>query len=275
MSKKSGVAASAGYVRPVAAPAPVSHRHPPSPSSRHSPTAATATATAPVGHRHSPTAPAPAGLSPGNLAARPHVPFRVRTPGTTPPHWAYVYVPPPFHPFPVYPQPLGSNYNGGRFRMTRAEKNAAAANRATKKAATGAHGHRGGVRTAKRRNLLNILGTKLQPCSLPSGKRTGFFRTGTCVTSPEDRGTHVICAIMTDAFLQFTRSRGNDLITPGPGFPGLQQGDRWCVCALRWKEAYDANPAYAPPLVAEATSRLATRFIPLNILLQHAISQKK
>ena len=153
MSKK-GVAASAGYVRPAAAPvshrhppspaapAPVSHRHPPSPSSRHSPTAATA---APVGHRHppspssrhsptaaAPAAPAPAGLSPGNLAARPHVPFRVRTPGTTPPHWAYVYVPPPFHPFPVYPQPLGSNYNGGRFRMTRAEKNAAAAHRRRK-----------------------------------------------------------------------------------------------------------------------------------------------
>lgn len=115
--------------------------------------------------------------------------------------------------------------------------------------------------------LKNILGTQLQPCSLPGGKRTGYFRTGTCVTSPEDRGTHVICAIMTDAFLNYTKSQGNDLRTPQlPGFPGLVAGDRWCVCALRWRQAFRANPAFAPPIVAAATSELATRFIPSPIL---------
>ena len=124
--------------------------------------------------------------------------------------------------------------------------------------------------------LRNILGTKLQPCSLPGGKSTGFFRTGTCVTSPEDTGTHVICAVMTNAFLRYTRTQGNDLITPhGPGFPGLVAGDRWCVCALRWRQAFQANPAFAPPILPEATSILATKFVPLDILLQYSIRQSQ
>lgn len=96
--------------------------------------------------------------------------------------------------------------------------------------------------------------------------KTGFFRDGYCRTGPSDRGSHVIAAIVTEEFLKFTKSQGNDLQSPRPmdNFPGLKAGDRWCLCALRWKEAYDAG--YAPPVILKATHEKALKFIPLEIL---------
>lgn len=119
-----------------------------------------------------------------------------------------------------------------------------------------------------RDGILNVLGTPLAPCSLDP--LTGFFRDGCCRTGPDDVGSHVVCARMTEAFLSFTRSRGNDLSTPRPEwrFPGLRPGDRWCVCALRWAEALEAG--VAPPVVLEATSEAALRFIDLDDLRRHA-----
>ncbi len=98
---------------------------------------------------------------------------------------------------------------------------------------------------------LNVLGQPLVPCS--HDPLTGFFRDGCCRTRPDDTGLHVVCARMTQEFLTFTRSRGNDLSTPRPewDFPGLRAGDRWCLCALRWKEAFDAG--LAPPVLLEST----------------------
>lgn len=119
-------------------------------------------------------------------------------------------------------------------------------------------------KTRKRKGPLNLLGTKLKPCSTTNGKTTGFYRTGTCTTGPDDTGTHVVCAVMTDDFLQFTKTQGNDLITPG-----LVAGDRWCLCALRWYEAYRAG--HAPPLLGASTNRLATRFVPRALLLKHLV----
>jgi uncharacterized protein (DUF2237 family) len=97
----------------------------------------------------------------------------------------------------------------------------------------------------------NVLGGTLEPCSLEP--RTGFFRDGCCNTDYDDVGMHVVCARMTREFLDFSTVRGNDLVTPAPqsGFPGLKPGDRWCLCAGRWKEALDAG--VAPPVVLEAT----------------------
>ena len=98
---------------------------------------------------------------------------------------------------------------------------------------------------------LNVLGQPLVPCS--HDPLTGFFRDGCCRTRLDDTGSHVVCARMTQEFLTFTRSRGNDLSTPRPewDFPGLRAGDRWCLCALRWKEAFDAG--LAPPVLLEST----------------------
>lgn len=114
----------------------------------------------------------------------------------------------------------------------------------------------------------NVLGGELQACSLDP--RTGFYRDGCCGTGPEDAGLHVVCAEMTAEFLAFSRSRGNDLITPNPlfGFPGLRPGDRWCLCAARWKEAFDAG--VAPPVVLEATHISALEFASLEELQLHA-----
>merc|ERR1711916_266578 len=83
---------------------------------------------------------------------------------------------------------------------------------------------------------LNVLGTALQKCSRPGGPTTGFYRDGCCTTGDSDYGRHVVCSRMTQAFLEFTRSRGNDLSSPAPqyGFPGLRPGDFWCLCASRW-----------------------------------------
>lgn len=95
---------------------------------------------------------------------------------------------------------------------------------------------------------------------------TGFFRDGCCKTNAEDVGTHVVCAIMDEDFLDFSMSRGNDLSTPVPewGFPGLKPGDQWCLCAIRWKEAYLAG--MAPRIVLESTNYTALDLIPLEIL---------
>jgi uncharacterized protein (DUF2237 family) len=98
---------------------------------------------------------------------------------------------------------------------------------------------------------LNVLGTPLEPCSLDP--MTGYYRNGCCDTGSEDQGVHVVCAVMTAEFLAFSRERGNDLTAPVElfQFPGLKPGDRWCLCAARWREAYDAG--CAPAVVLEAT----------------------
>ena len=112
----------------------------------------------------------------------------------------------------------------------------------------------------------NVLGTPLQQCS--TKPLTGFYRDGYCRTGEGDTGTHVIAATVTQKFLDFTQLRGNDLITPHPeyNFPGLKPGDCWCLCALRWKEAYTAG--VAPPVNLNATHEKALEFIPLDILEQ-------
>lgn len=113
----------------------------------------------------------------------------------------------------------------------------------------------------------NVLGGRLQPCSTSSNKTTGFFRDGSCMTGPTDSGTHVVCAVMTDEFLQFTKSKGNDLITARPGFPGLKAGDKWCLCALRWRQAFDAGKA--PRVILESTHESALTYIPKKTLISY------
>jgi uncharacterized protein (DUF2237 family) len=100
---------------------------------------------------------------------------------------------------------------------------------------------------------------------------TGFYRTGSCETGPQDVGTHVVCARVTAEFLEFSRSRGNDLVTPVPGFgfPGLKPGDKWCLCATRWREALQAG--VAPPVVLAATHEKALEFISLEDLKRLAL----
>jgi uncharacterized protein len=115
----------------------------------------------------------------------------------------------------------------------------------------------------------NVLGGELLPCSI--SPRTGFYRDGCCNTGPEDVGLHVVCAEVTDRFLRFACSRGNDLITPAVefGFPGLKAGDRWCVCAATWREAFEAG--VAPPVVLAATHEETLAVIPLDALKQRAL----
>ncbi|MCB9850604.1 MAG: DUF2237 domain-containing protein [Phycisphaerales bacterium] len=114
----------------------------------------------------------------------------------------------------------------------------------------------------------NVLGGDLQPCCRENN--TGFYRTGFCATGPEDIGLHIVCAEMTPAFLDYSAEQGNDLKTPAPayGFPGLNPGDRWCLCVERWKEALDAG--VAPPVVLEATHISALEFVSLEDLKAHA-----
>ncbi|WP_420456094.1 DUF2237 family protein [Rubrivirga sp.] len=114
----------------------------------------------------------------------------------------------------------------------------------------------------------NVLGGELQECG--RDPLTGFYRNGCCETGPDDHGTHVVCAVMTAAFLDYTASKGNDLTTPRPGFrfPGLALGDRWCLCVSRWKEALDGG--VAPPVVLEATHERALRAVSLDDLQAHA-----
>jgi uncharacterized protein (DUF2237 family) len=99
---------------------------------------------------------------------------------------------------------------------------------------------------------------------------TGFYRDGCCATGPEDAGSHTVCAIVTEEFLRFSALAGNDLSTPRPawGFAGLTPGDRWCVCAARWLEAYEAG--CAPAVVLGATHALAAEIVPVEALIAHA-----
>ncbi len=114
----------------------------------------------------------------------------------------------------------------------------------------------------------NVLGTELATCG--TDPLTGFYRDGCCNTGGSDAGLHVVCAVMSEKFLRFSRSRGNDLSTPNAAyqFPGLQAGDRWCLCAARWKEAFDAGQA--PLVVLEATHMSALEFASLEELQQYA-----
>lgn len=111
---------------------------------------------------------------------------------------------------------------------------------------------------------LNILGEPLLPCGLDPV--TGFYRDGCCDTGPEDVGSHTVCVAVSDEFLSFTRSVGNDLSTPQPahGFPGLKSGDRWCLCASRWLQAHRAG--HAPHVYVQSTHAAALRLIPLKML---------
>ncbi|MGA1558215.1 MAG: DUF2237 family protein [bacterium] len=118
-------------------------------------------------------------------------------------------------------------------------------------------------------NDLNVLGEPLQPCSM--NPLTGFYRDGCCKTGEDDRGKHIVCARMTGDFLNYTKSRGNDLSTAIPqfGFPGLKPGDQWCLCASRWKEALDAG--MAPPVRLRATHEAALEIVSLDELQHHAL----
>lgn len=113
----------------------------------------------------------------------------------------------------------------------------------------------------------NVLGTALESCC--NHPKTGFYRDGYCNTGEEDSGTHVVCAIMTEAFLVFSRSRGNELTTPIAmyQFPGLRPGDKWCLCVSRWKKAYVEG--LAPPVLLEATHEKALEYVDFEMLLEH------
>lgn len=115
----------------------------------------------------------------------------------------------------------------------------------------------------------NVLGDDLQPCSFDP--LTGYYRTGCCESRGDDPGMHVVCAIMTDEFLAFSKAAGNDLSTPMPqyGFPGLTAGDQWCLCASRWHEAFEAGRA--PRVVLAATHVSALEFCDLAALVAHAV----
>lgn len=115
----------------------------------------------------------------------------------------------------------------------------------------------------------NVLGGPLEACGFDPV--TGFFRDGHCHTCSQDHGSHTVCAVMTEEFLEFSRRMGNDLTTPVPQFrfPGLRPGDRWCLCAGRWLEAADAGKA--PNVVLEATHEAALTIVPLEVLQQHAL----
>ena len=116
---------------------------------------------------------------------------------------------------------------------------------------------------------LNIFNEPLEACSFDPV--TGFFRSGCCETSEQDTGSHTVCAIMTEEFLKFSKSKGNDLSTPVPAFdfPGLKTGDRWCLCAARWLEAYEAGSA--PSIIARATHRRALEIIPMEAMKEFSL----
>ncbi len=116
---------------------------------------------------------------------------------------------------------------------------------------------------------LNVLGEDLQPCSLDPV--TGYFRDGCCNTGSGDLGVHTVCAVMTEEFLSFSMACGNDLSTPRPefGFAGLKPGDRWCLCAPRWQEAYEAG--MAPQVILAATHELTLEWCDRAALLEYAV----
>ncbi|MEM7110749.1 MAG: DUF2237 domain-containing protein [Bacteroidota bacterium] len=119
------------------------------------------------------------------------------------------------------------------------------------------------------KNQLNVFGEQLITCG--TQPLTGFYRDGCCNTGPTDTGTHTVCAVMTAAFLNFTKKQGNDLSTPVPyyQFPGLKPGDKWCLCVKRWKEALDSG--VAPKVVLEATYEKALDVVTMEQLVEHAI----
>ena len=116
---------------------------------------------------------------------------------------------------------------------------------------------------------LNVLGEKLEPCSFDP--LTGWYRDGCCNTDQNDAGSHTVCCVVNEDFLEFAKSRGNDLITPAPhfNFPGLKPGDAWCVCARTWLAA--VNAGHACPLDLEATHEAALEVIPLALMETHAV----
>lgn len=116
---------------------------------------------------------------------------------------------------------------------------------------------------------INVLGGPLLACS--AKPLTGFYRDGCCNTGRDDAGLHTVCALMTAEFLAFSKAAGNDLSTPMPqfGFAGLKPGDRWCLCAARWKEAFDAGSA--PQVVLEATHMVTLQIVSLDDLKKHAV----
>ncbi len=118
----------------------------------------------------------------------------------------------------------------------------------------------------------NVLGTELEVCSMTP--RTGFYRDGCCNTGAFDVGIHILFIEATDEFLEFSKSVGNDLSTPMPmyDFPGLVEGDRWCLCALRWKEAYEAG--MAPKVNLKATHMSILEFVDLEVLQEYAVSDE-
>jgi uncharacterized protein len=118
-------------------------------------------------------------------------------------------------------------------------------------------------------NELNVLGETLEPCS--TEPLTGYYRDGDCRCGPEDQGLHAVCAVMTEEFLAHQRAVGNDLVTPRPewGFPGLAPGDRWCVVAVRWLQAY--RDGAAAPVVMSSTNARALDVIPLDALNEHSV----
>jgi len=115
----------------------------------------------------------------------------------------------------------------------------------------------------------NVIGSDLQPCSIDP--ITGWFRDGTCETAPEDLGSHTICAVVTNEFLEHQRTVGNDLITPMPEyqFPGLKPGDRWCVTARNWLRAH--RDGVAAPVVLASTHERALQIVPLEVLAEQAV----
>jgi uncharacterized protein (DUF2237 family) len=117
----------------------------------------------------------------------------------------------------------------------------------------------------------NVLGSELVPCSYDP--LTGYFRDGCCNTDASDRGSHVVCAVVSEEFLEYSKSRGNDLSTPRPEyrFAGLRDGDRWCLCALRWREAL--SEGIAPEVVLECTHEKALDFVSLEHLVAHAVTR--
>ena len=122
-------------------------------------------------------------------------------------------------------------------------------------------------------SALNVLDQPLQLCS--DSPLTGFYRNGYCQTESEDLGQHTICAVVNNAFLQYTLDQGNDLLTPRPalGFPGLKPGDHWCLCAARWKEAHQEGRA--PKVVLAATHKKALDIVDLDTLLMYAVDIPK
>lgn len=119
------------------------------------------------------------------------------------------------------------------------------------------------------KNPLNVFGKPIQTCS--ESPRTGFYRDGCCTTGIDDVGMHTVCILADEDFLQFSKKAGNDLSTPHPqyAFEGVKPGDRWCLCALRWKEAYEAG--HPPLVILESTNQDVLKYIPFETLLEFKV----